>query len=296
MLSTTGDRGFESTSLQRRVTCEPGFRGYAVFARIVIVSGEEGPLRMASQVQRFLSAHDASSGRHPAGSPRDCSLRGSPRRRFCRACSPLLLGCNRFPPEPCQNTFGDFQLIEFAAQFFPLGIKPRQPLGNPLLLLFHQRSHFSRLSLPLDPVLPGNPSALLEKRKAWISPKREIGMLIHPHSPCAQSVLVMSAYATKNGLFVSSGLTDPTASANRFDGAYDKRHGVKDGDLLVSWSATLDVFVWDRGEAVLNGYLAPRKSPSPCQDHEILFLHHICGAAAAKQACCTARSQKTARG
>ena len=47
----------------------------------------------------------------------------------------------------------------------------------------------------------------------------------------------------QNGLFVSSGLTDPTASANRFDGAYDKRHGVKDGDLLVSWSATLDVFV-----------------------------------------------------
>jgi len=53
------------------------------------------------------------------------TLRSSPRRRFCRACSPSLLGCNRFPPEPCQNTFGDFQLIEFAAQFFPFGIKPR---------------------------------------------------------------------------------------------------------------------------------------------------------------------------
>src|SRR3984893_15646993 len=97
---------------------------------------------LASQVQRFLSAHDASSGRHPAGSPRDCTLRGSPRRRFCRACSASLLGCTRFPPEPCQNTSGDFQLIEFAAQFFPFGIKPRQPLRNPLLLLFHQRSHF----------------------------------------------------------------------------------------------------------------------------------------------------------
>jgi hypothetical protein len=53
--------------------------------------------------------------------------------------------------------------------------------------------------LPLDPVAASNPSAPLEKRKAWISPKQEIGMLIHPHSPCAQSVLVMSAYATKMG-------------------------------------------------------------------------------------------------
>ena len=38
------------------------------------------------------------------------TLRGRPRRRFCRACSASLLGCNRFPPEPRENTFGDFQL------------------------------------------------------------------------------------------------------------------------------------------------------------------------------------------
>src|SRR5258707_2165354 len=79
------------------------------------------------------------------------TLRGSTRRHFCRACSPSLLGCNRFPPELSQNTFGDFQLIECAAQFFPFGIKPREPLGNPLLLLFHQRSHFSTLSLVRRP-------------------------------------------------------------------------------------------------------------------------------------------------
>src|SRR6267378_1477296 len=79
------------------------------------------------------------------------TLRGSTRRHFCRACSASLLGCNRFPPELSQNTFGDFQLIEFAAQFFPFGIKPREPLGNPLLLLFHQRSHFSSLSLVRRP-------------------------------------------------------------------------------------------------------------------------------------------------
>ena len=34
---------------------------------------------------------------------------------------------------------------------YPPGIEPREPLGNPLLLLFHQRSHFSRLSLVRRP-------------------------------------------------------------------------------------------------------------------------------------------------
>jgi hypothetical protein len=68
-------------------------------------------------------------------------------RSSCRACCPSVLGCNRLSSESCQNTFGDFQLIELAAQFFPFGIEPRESLGNPLLLLLHQRSHFSHLSL-----------------------------------------------------------------------------------------------------------------------------------------------------
>src|ERR1700674_4480625 len=92
---------------------------------------------------------DRNDRRFPVASA--STLRGSPWRRFCRVCSPSLLGCNRFPPEPCQNTFGNFQLIEFAAQFFPFGIKPRKALRNPLLLLFHQRSHLSRLSLVRRP-------------------------------------------------------------------------------------------------------------------------------------------------
>jgi len=50
-------------------------------------------------------------------------------------------------------------------------------------------------------------------------------------------------------------LTDPTASANHFEGAFDSRHAVKDGDLLISWSATLDVFFWNRGNAVLNQHI-----------------------------------------
>jgi type I restriction enzyme S subunit len=50
-------------------------------------------------------------------------------------------------------------------------------------------------------------------------------------------------------------LTDPTASANRFEGAFEERHAVKDGDLLISWSATLDVFFWNRGDAILNQHI-----------------------------------------
>jgi type I restriction enzyme S subunit len=50
-------------------------------------------------------------------------------------------------------------------------------------------------------------------------------------------------------------LTDPSAFANRFGGTFEERHHVRNGDLLVSWSATLDVFVWDRGDAILNQHI-----------------------------------------
>jgi type I restriction enzyme S subunit len=57
-------------------------------------------------------------------------------------------------------------------------------------------------------------------------------------------------------------LTDSTAVANRFDGTFDERHKVQNGDLLVSWSATLDVFIWDGGDAVLNQHIF-RVTPDP---------------------------------
>ena len=50
-------------------------------------------------------------------------------------------------------------------------------------------------------------------------------------------------------------LTDAEASANLYDGNIDERNLVRNGDLLVSWSATLDVFEWDRGNAVLNQHI-----------------------------------------
>lgn len=50
-------------------------------------------------------------------------------------------------------------------------------------------------------------------------------------------------------------LTDPAAPCNRYAGKLDEKFRVRDGDLLVSWSATLDVFRWERGQAWLNQHI-----------------------------------------
>jgi type I restriction enzyme S subunit len=50
-------------------------------------------------------------------------------------------------------------------------------------------------------------------------------------------------------------LTDPSKPFNLFSGAADPRHEVKQGDLLVSWAATLGVFRWDGPDAVLNQHI-----------------------------------------
>src|SRR5712671_3593071 len=90
---------------------------------------------------RLLSA----SSFAPAGCR--CRCRCSSRR----ASSPPSLGRIRFPPEARQNALGNFQLIELIAELCPFGIKPPEPLGNPLLLLSNlvYRSH-----LPLPRRLP----------------------------------------------------------------------------------------------------------------------------------------------
>jgi type I restriction enzyme S subunit len=50
-------------------------------------------------------------------------------------------------------------------------------------------------------------------------------------------------------------LTSSGAHFNRFAGAVDPKHLVSDGDLLISWSASLDAFIWNRGPAVLNQHI-----------------------------------------
>lgn len=50
-------------------------------------------------------------------------------------------------------------------------------------------------------------------------------------------------------------LTDSSKPFNYCDQPVDSRYYVNDGDLLISWSATLGSFIWDRGPAVLNQHI-----------------------------------------
>ena len=50
-------------------------------------------------------------------------------------------------------------------------------------------------------------------------------------------------------------LNNPKANYNYFQGEIDKKFEVNNGDLLVSWSASLDAYVWNNGPAVLNQHI-----------------------------------------
>jgi len=57
-------------------------------------------------------------------------------------------------------------------------------------------------------------------------------------------------------------LTNPTKEFNFARGQFPDEVVVRDGDLLVSWSATLDAFRWNRGAGVLNQHIF-RVIPAP---------------------------------
>lgn len=50
-------------------------------------------------------------------------------------------------------------------------------------------------------------------------------------------------------------LTGNGYQANRYDGEYDKRYLVNPGDVLISWSASLGVYVWENEPALLNQHI-----------------------------------------
>jgi len=57
---------------------------------------------------------------------------------------------------------------------------------------------------------------------------------------------------------------------NYFDGERLPRYDIEDGDLLFSWSATLDSFIWDRGSAILNQHIF-KVEPFPGTDKRFLY-------------------------
>ena len=50
-------------------------------------------------------------------------------------------------------------------------------------------------------------------------------------------------------------LTGNAYQANHYNGGYDKRYEVNKGDVLISWSASLGVYVWQGEKALLNQHI-----------------------------------------
>ena len=66
-------------------------------------------------------------------------------------------------------------------------------------------------------------------------------------------------------------LTGSGNSFNYFDGEADERHVARDGELLVSWAATLGVYVWHGPEAVINQHIFKVESHIDRRFHRYLL-------------------------
>jgi type I restriction enzyme S subunit len=66
-------------------------------------------------------------------------------------------------------------------------------------------------------------------------------------------------------------LTDPDNDVHFFSGDVDPKHRIADGDLLVSWSASLDAYWWDRGPAALNQHIFKVKECADRVDRRFLY-------------------------
>jgi len=67
-------------------------------------------------------------------------------------------------------------------------------------------------------------------------------------------------------------LTGSGSHFNYFDGEAEERYIARDGDLLVSWAATLGVFVWRGPEAVVNQHIFKVESRVDREFHRYLLL------------------------
>ncbi|MXW42185.1 MAG: hypothetical protein F4X48_03420 [Acidimicrobiia bacterium] len=79
---------------------------------------------------------------------------------------------------------------------------------------------------------------------------------------------------TENGLPVIriQQLLDADAETDRFDGQIDSRFMIQTGDIVMSWSGTIAVVEWKRGDAWLNQHLF-RVDPRDGVSRE--FLRHL---------------------
>ena len=82
-------------------------------------------------------------------------------------------------------------------------------------------------------------------------------------------------------------LTNLLAEFNFASGEFPHDHLVSNGDILVSWSATLEAFLWDRGPGVLNQHIFKVIPNEALVDGKFLFhllrhsIRHLAGSEAA---------------
>jgi type I restriction enzyme S subunit len=72
------------------------------------------------------------------------------------------------------------------------------------------------------------------------------------------------------GIIRIQNLTNSEKPLNRTQRTFDERYRVTVGDILVSWSATLDAYLWDRDDSVLNQHIF-KVAPAPGVDKAFLF-------------------------
>lgn len=66
-------------------------------------------------------------------------------------------------------------------------------------------------------------------------------------------------------------LNNPKAAYNYYQGEIEEKYKVINGDILVSWSASLDTYVWNNGEAVLNQHIFKVIPNDEIVDKDFLF-------------------------
>lgn len=50
-------------------------------------------------------------------------------------------------------------------------------------------------------------------------------------------------------------LTGTSYQTNKYNGEYDLKYEINNGDVLISWSASLGVYSWNKGKALLNQHI-----------------------------------------
>lgn len=67
-------------------------------------------------------------------------------------------------------------------------------------------------------------------------------------------------------------LSGSSESINYFDGKISDDYLIDDGDILISWSATLDAFIWNYGKGWLNQHIF-KAIPNVQKTHKSYFFH-----------------------